>query len=1239
MLKICKHLSLGLTLITVASAVLLFSDLDHRVGSVSQRRMPRIALMQFNATMLLDDTVRGMREGLRNAGFAEGRNVEIEHFNATGDYATANAMAQDIVSGNYDLILTASTPALQIMAKVNRNKKIPHVFGAVTDPYGAGVGITGPESGQHPPYLTGVGTFQPVAAAFETAHKLRPDLIKVGTVWNPGEQNSEACVLKARAVCRKLGMELIEANAGHASEVADAVRSVLARGAQAVWVGGDTVATSAFTGIMAAARVANVPVFSNDPNDASRGALFGLGASYDAVGEACGSMAADILRGKAPAQYRIEDLAPEVLSLNEALLDRLSQWRVPEEVRRKAEASLVSRRDAGPEAGRTYRVGILSFAPDPIFEKATRGIVEGFAEAGFVAGKNLELKKMHPNGDMSLLPQVTRDLADSGCDLIIPLSTPCLASVCALVKDIPVVFGVVSAPIEAGAGENFKNHRQNVTGAVWTAPYREAFVWLKKIYPDCRRVGVIYNASEANSRRELETTRKMLAALGMTAETRTIGNSSEISQAFQSLVSAGVDAVFGMGDNTVVSSFSALTVACRKHRIPLIADDRSLMGTGALLSVGASPVAEGRHVAKMAARVLLGATPADMPFESSRESETAVDLAAARHLGVSLPAGLLQKADLFLHLHERHERPLRIAMLTIADNTGLQAADRGVIKGLVAAGLQEGRDFTVERLNAQGDLAQVPQLLDAARSRDPDLIVTISTPVLMAVARKITDIPIVFTVASDPKLLGLFEKGRPGNITGVHDDPPLGALLDMACRHNPRLEKVGILYDPAQSNALISVNKLRKACKQRGVGLVEAVASNVSDLPSGVQAIVQQHADAILLSADNLVFTGFPAIIRGARAASVPVFATEPALVKQGATGAIGDDYDAWGVQSGRLAAKVLAGVPPAVLPIEKTRVQCTLTPRLGMSAGVMGPETARPHEVRIVAFNDAHFAEAGRDGILAGLKEHGLEEGRNFNVRIFNAQGDIATLSSIMTSIRAEKVDLLMAISTPVLQAALRQCGETPIVFTCVGDGVRAGAGKSVTDHLPNVTGITTRSPFKGMARLLSRTMPGIRRVGTLFTPSEINSVLYKDWLAEALKPEGIELVAIPVMSTAETAEGAAALMREDIHAVCQIADNATRPGFGQIVRQADARGLPVFCFDSGGAREGASVVLARDFYSAGRESADLAVQVLSGADPGNIPFANTRTEKFIINPQAARRFGLIVPDELLRKAENIVL
>jgi ABC-type uncharacterized transport system substrate-binding protein len=172
-------------------------------------------------------------------------------------------------------------------------------------------------------------------------------------------------------------------------------------------------------------------------------------------------------------------------------------------------------------------------------------------------------------------------------------------------------------------------------------------------------------------------------------------------------------------------------------------------------------------------------------------------------------------------------------------------------------------------------------------------------------------------------------------------------------------------------------------------------------------------------------------------------------------------------------------------------------------------------------------------------------------------------------------------------------------------------------------------------MARVLREVLPGARRAGTLFSPAEINSVLYKDWLAEALKKEGIELVAVPVTGSAETAEATGMLCSDQIDAVCQIVDNTTRPGFAQIVRKARDAGLPVFCFETSQLKDGAVLALARDYYQAGLEAGELGVRVLRGASPAGIPFSNTRSEYLTVNPAAAARLGLVLPPVLLQRAE----
>ena len=214
---------------------------------------------------------------------------------------------------------------------------------------------------------------------------------------------------------------------------------------------------------------------------------------------------------------------------------------------------------------------------------------------------------------------------------------------------------------------------------------------------------------------------------------------------------------------------------------------------------------------------------------------------------------------------------------------------------------------------------------------------------MIAAVNRIRDVPIVYTVASDPVALGIFTKDAlPSNLAGVHDNPALGRLLEMAMANDPGLESVGIVYDPAQPNSMLSVERLRPACAAKGIRLNEATASVLSDLSTAVQSLVQRGTGALILSADNLVTSGFSIVHKTAAGAGMPIFVTEPALVEEGATGAIGDDYEAWGAQSGRLAAKVLAGVPPGELSLETTRVQHVISPQAAAPAPSLPPESPR---------------------------------------------------------------------------------------------------------------------------------------------------------------------------------------------------------------------------------------------------------------------------------------------------------
>ena len=332
------RLAPGVLLIVLASGVLLWSDAGPHVSGAGH--LPRVAIVQHVSSTVLDAGVDGMIDALAARGYRDGQTVAIVRYNANGDMATGNAIAREVTTGAYDLILTSSTPSMQAVANANREGRTRHVFGLVADPFSAGVGLDRANPMHHPPFMVGQGTFLPVSEAFQIARQAFPGLRRVGVAWNPAESNSRAFTERARDTCRELGVTLLEANVDGTAGVLDALHSLTARGAQAIWVGGDNTMMSAIDTVIATARAAHVPVFTITPGPPERGTLFDLGIDFHALGEVHGRLAADVLGGADPAAIPILDVQAQVprrLVVNLRVLPALAErWRFGADVLARA---------------------------------------------------------------------------------------------------------------------------------------------------------------------------------------------------------------------------------------------------------------------------------------------------------------------------------------------------------------------------------------------------------------------------------------------------------------------------------------------------------------------------------------------------------------------------------------------------------------------------------------------------------------------------------------------------------------------------------------------------------------------------------------------------------------------------------------------------------------------------------------------------------------------------------------
>jgi ABC-type uncharacterized transport system substrate-binding protein len=212
------------------------------------------------------------------------------------------------------------------------------------------------------------------------------------------------------------------------------------------------------------------------------------------------------------------------------------------------------------------------------------------------------------------------------------------------------------------------------------------------------------------------------------------------------------------------------------------------------------------------------------------------------------------------------------------------------------------------------------------------------------------------------------------------------------------------------------------------------------------------------------------------------------------------------------------------------------------------------------------------------------------------------------------------------------------PIVFNYLASPIAAGAGASDTDHLPNVTGVYMAAAFEEMLALIRGILPSARTLGTLFVPAEVNTVFYKDRLQEATVKAGFELITVPANTSSDVGDAALALVSRRPDAICQVPGNLTASAFPSIAQAAARARVPVFAFQTSQVRTGASLVVGRDYRDSGRQAAALAARVMRGERPASLPFQAVTRTRLIVNLEAARRVGLVIPRRIVDRAAEVI-
>jgi len=145
------------------------------------------------------------------------------------------------------------------------------------------------------------------------------------------------------------------------------------------------------------------------------------------------------------------------------------------------------------------------------------------------------------------------------------------------------------------------------------------------------------------------------------------------------------------------------------------------------------------------------------------------------------------------------ERKTTIGYIQITEDEVLNKAKKGFFEALSDSGFVDGQNIKIIDNNAQGDLSMIPTILQSFKSQGVNLIVTNSTPCMLAAAQQVSDIPVVFTVAFSPEQVGM--KTTPGNLNGIYDPLNAERFVSMMQECIPMLKRIGLPYNNAEANA------------------------------------------------------------------------------------------------------------------------------------------------------------------------------------------------------------------------------------------------------------------------------------------------------------------------------------------------------------------------------------------------------------------------------------------------------
>jgi putative ABC transport system substrate-binding protein len=297
---------------------------------------------------------------------------------------------------------------------------------------------------------------------------------------------------------------------------------------------------------------------------------------------------------------------------------------------------------------KSARIGFLAPTSPQVLSTRLQAFRDGLRELGYVEGKNLQLEVRWGEGKLERLPTLADELVQAKVDVIVAATSPSVVAARQATQTVPIVMPVSSDPVGDGLVASLARPGGNITGLSLMAPElgQKRLQLLQETFPKVSRaVAVLWNPAYVGMRARFEQALVAAPAVGLTVRSVEVRDTHELDVAFEAIIREHPDGLLLLVDPFTFGQRARIVEFAAEQRLPVIYESSDFVDVGGLISYGPNINDMYRRSATYVDKILRGAKPADLPVEQPTKFEMAVNLRAAKALGIKFPESILLRAD------------------------------------------------------------------------------------------------------------------------------------------------------------------------------------------------------------------------------------------------------------------------------------------------------------------------------------------------------------------------------------------------------------------------------------------------------------------------------------------------------------------------------------------------------------------------------------------------------------------